>query len=236
MTIENKVEICNMAISNTLEAVENIHVAVVEDNSEIRQGVSFIINNTEGFSCMAFGNAEEALEKIPERIPEVVLMDINLPGINGIECTRQLKQKFPQIQIMICSVYDDDDNVFQALAAGANGYIIKSAAGERLLTSIRELHAGGSPMSSSIARKVVARFHQNSSAPVLQSTETPKENYSLTARENEILDQLAQGFRNKEIAEKLGIDINTSKSQLSRAKKTLQGKLTELAKIKLPIE
>ena len=110
-----------MAILNPIISVENIHVAVVEDNSEIRQGVSFIINSTEGFSCIAFGNAEEALEKIPNKLPEVVLMDINLPGINGIECTRKLKEKYPELQIMICSVYDDDDNVFNALEAGANG-------------------------------------------------------------------------------------------------------------------
>jgi DNA-binding NarL/FixJ family response regulator len=133
-----------MAILNPIISVENIHVAVVEDNSEIRQGVSFIINSTEGFSCIAFGNAEEALEKIPNKLPEVVLMDINLPGINGIECTRKLKEKYPELQIMICSVYDDDDNVFNALEAGANGYIVKSAAGEKLLSSIRELQSSRS--------------------------------------------------------------------------------------------
>lgn len=201
-----------MVMSNIITSVENIHVAVVEDNSEIRQGVSFIINSTEGFSCMAYGNAEEALEKIPRKVPEVILMDINLPGMNGIECTRILKEKFPNTQIMICSVYDDDDNVFNALEAGANGYIIKSAAGEKLLTSIRELHNGGSPMSSSIARKVVARF-QKINAPTSQETPAAIE-YSLTARENEILDLLAQGFRNKEIAEKLFVSVNTIRTHV----------------------
>jgi len=201
-----------MAILNPIISVENIHVAVVEDNSEIRQGVSFIINSTEGFSCIAFGNAEEALEKIPEKVPEVVLMDINLPGINGIECTRRLKEKYPELQIMICSVYDDDDNVFNALEAGANGYIIKSAAGEKLLTSIKELYNGGSPMSSSIARKVVARFQRINSGKALQVE--PKEDYSLTTRENEILDLLAQGFRNKELAEKLFVSVNTIRTHV----------------------
>ena len=201
-----------MAILNPIISVENIHVAVVEDNSEIRQGVSFIINSTEGFSCIAFGNAEEALEKIPNKLPEVVLMDINLPGINGIECTRKLKEKYPELQIMICSVYDDDDNVFNALEAGANGYIVKSAAGEKLLLSIRELHNGGSPMSSSIARKVVARFQRLNSGKALQSE--PKEDYSLTTRENEILDLLAQGYRNKELAEKLFVSVNTIRTHV----------------------
>ncbi len=192
--------------------MENIHVAVVEDNSEIRQGVSFIINSTEGFTCMAFGNAEEAIEKIPDKIPEVILMDINLPGMNGIECTRILKTKYPEIQIMICSVYDDDDNVFNALEAGANGYIIKSAAGEKLLSSIRELYNGGSPMSSSIARKVVARFHKINSGGETQTTKS--QDFSLTSRENEILDLLAQGFRNKEIAEKLFVSVNTIRTHV----------------------
>jgi DNA-binding NarL/FixJ family response regulator len=201
-----------MAILNPIISVENIHVAVVEDNSEIRQGVSFIINSTEGFSCIAFGNAEDALEKIPNKLPEVVLMDINLPGINGIECTRKLKEKYPELQIMICSVYDDDDNVFNALEAGANGYIVKSAAGEKLLSSIRELHNGGSPMSSSIARKVVARFQRLNSGKALQSE--PKEDYSLTTRENEILDLLAQGYRNKELAEKLFVSVNTIRTHV----------------------
>ena len=201
-----------MAILNPIISAENIHVAVVEDNSEIRQGVSFIINSTEGFSCIAFGNAEEALEKIPNKLPEVVLMDINLPGINGIECTRKLKEKYPELQIMICSVYDDDDNVFNALEAGANGYIVKSAAGEKLLSSIRELHNGGSPMSSSIARKVVARFQRLNSGKALQSE--PKEDYSLTTRENEILDLLAQGYRNKELAEKLFVSVNTIRTHV----------------------
>jgi DNA-binding NarL/FixJ family response regulator len=201
-----------MAILNPIISVENIHVAVVEDNSEIRQGVSFIINSTEGFSCIAFGNAEEALEKIPNKLPEVVLMDINLPGINGIECTRKLKEKYPELQIMICSVYDDDDNVFNALEAGANGYIVKSAAGEKLLSSIRELHNGGSPMSSSIARKVVARFQRLNSGKALQSE--PKEDFSLTTRENEILDLLAQGYRNKELAEKLFVSVNTIRTHV----------------------
>ncbi len=195
--------------------MENIHVAVVEDNAEIRQGVSFIINNTEGFSCISFPNSEEALERIPEKVPEVILMDINLPGMNGIECTRILKEKYPETQIMICSVYDDDDNVFNALEAGATGYIIKSAAGEKLLTSIRELYNGGSPMSSSIARKVVARFQsakpQNSA---VQNTEKPTQDYSLTSRENEILDLLAQGFRNKEIAEKCFVSVNTIRTHV----------------------
>jgi len=124
-----------MAYNSVTIEMKNVHVAVVEDNSEIRQGVSFIINSTEGFSCIAFPNAEEALENLSKKIPEVVLMDINLPGINGIECTKILKEKHPELLIMICSVYDDDDNIFRALEAGASGYILKSAAGNKLIES-----------------------------------------------------------------------------------------------------
>ena len=200
-----------MAFKEAEVKVKNIHVAVVEDNSEIRQGVSFIINNTDGYSCMAFPNAELAVEKISEKLPDVVLMDINLPGMNGIECTKILKEKYPELLVMICSVYDDDDNIFKALEAGASGYILKSAAGNKLIDSIQELTNGGSPMSSTIARKVVAKFH-NSNA--LQSITTTQKDYSLTARENEILDLLAKGFRNKEIAEKLFVSVNTIRTHV----------------------
>jgi DNA-binding NarL/FixJ family response regulator len=191
---------------------DTIHVAIVEDHPDIRQGVQFIIDSSDGFSSEAFSNAEMALERIPKNVPDLVLMDINLPGMNGIECTRRLKEKYPNMLIMMCSVYDDDDNIFQALAAGANGYILKSAAGEHLLQSLTDLHQGGSPMSSIIARKVVAKFQSN--AAMFQQQQVAEEVAQLTPRENEILDLLAQGYRNKEIADKLFVSVNTIRTHI----------------------
>lgn len=184
-----------------------VKVAVIEDHPEIRQGVSFIINSQQGFSCESFGNAEDALTRFSESLPDVILMDIGLPGMTGIECTRLIKERYPAVHILICSSYEEDDKIFAALAAGANGYIVKRAAGDRLLDAILDIYHGGSPMSSSIARKVVAHFQQ---------TKTPevKEEFSLTTRENEILDLLAKGLRNKEIAEKLFVSPNTIRTHI----------------------
>lgn len=187
--------------------VEQINVAIVEDHPDIRNGMRFIINSREGFTSQAFGNAEDALEQIPVIKPDVVLMDINLPGMNGIECTTKLKAIMPDLQILICSVYDDDDNVFKALEAGASGYILKSAASENLMQCITDLYNGGSPMSSAIARKVVSRFQQGVSQPA-------KKEFNLTPRENEILDLIAEGFRNKEIADKLFVSVNTIRTHI----------------------
>ncbi len=184
-------------------ATENIAVGLVEDHTDIRQGLAFIINNADGFRCSAYSNAEEAMEAFELNVPDVVIMDINLPGISGIECTQIIKQKYPQLNIMMCTSYEEDEKVFSALAAGASGYILKRAAGDHLLDSIRELHNGGSPMSSMIARKVVASFRQP--APSALSSEA----LQVTSRENEILDLLAKGLRNKEIADKLFVSINT---------------------------
>lgn len=187
--------------------MDQIHVAIVEDHPDIRMGMRFIINSREGFTSEAYSNAEDALEGIQKNVPDVVLMDINLPKMNGIECTTKLKAILPDLQIMICSVYDDDDNIFKALEAGASGYILKSAASENLMQCITELHEGGSPMSSSIARKVVSRFQKSSS-------QQKKEEFQLTPREDEILDLIAQGFRNKEIAEKLFVSVNTIRTHI----------------------
>jgi DNA-binding NarL/FixJ family response regulator len=189
-------------------SMDQIHVAIVEDHPDIRIGMRFIINSREGFSSEAYSNAEDALEGIQKNVPDVVLMDINLPGMNGIECTAKLKELLPDLQIMICSVYDDDDNVFQALEAGASGYILKSAASENLMQCITDLHHGGSPMSSSIARKVVNRLQQG------PSSDQKKEEFHLTPREDEILDLIAQGFRNKEIADKIFVSVNTVRTHI----------------------
>lgn len=182
-----------------------IRVALVEDHLEIREGLSYIINSTSGFKCEVFENAEVATEEVSEKDFDIVLMDINLPGMNGIECTRVLKEKNPKLPIMMCTAYEDDENIFKALAAGAKGYILKRAAGDHLIEAIKDLHNGGSPMSSAIARRVVDSFQR----PVVSGS-----NYNLTARENEILDLLSQGFRNKEIADRLFVSVNTIRTHI----------------------
>ena len=186
--------------------METIRIALVEDHAEIRQGISYILNSTPGFACESYPTAEEGVKHINDQSADVVLMDINLPGLNGIECTRIIKDKFPALPIMMCTAYEDDDNIFKALAAGAKGYILKRAAGDTLIEAIKDLHNGGSPMSSTIARKVVESFQQNRA--------TTGESYSLTQRENEILDLLAQGFRNKEIAARLFVSVNTIRTHI----------------------
>jgi DNA-binding NarL/FixJ family response regulator len=197
-------------LAHTFE-MDNIHIAIVEDHPEIRSGVSFLLNSHEGFSSDAYPNAEKALEGIKNSRPNVVLMDLNLPGMNGIECTRILRAKYPDIPIMICSAYDDDDHVFSALEAGANGYILKSAVADRLTKSIKELHQGGSPMSSEIAVKVIEKL-RNPNKP--QSRAISPEESSLTPRENEILDLLSEGYRHKEIGEKLFVSVNTIRTHV----------------------
>ena len=186
--------------------METIRIALVEDHAEIRQGISYILNSTPGFVCEAYPTAEEGVKHINDQTVDVVLMDINLPGLNGIECTRLIKEKFPTLPIMMCTAYEDDDSIFKALAAGAKGYILKRAAGDTLIEAIKDLHNGGSPMSSTIARKVVESFQQNRFAT--------SQSFSLTQRENEILDLLAHGFRNKEIAAKLFVSVNTIRTHV----------------------
>lgn len=205
-------ELCVMTVSQNFITLDKIHVAIIEDHPDIRHGVKFIVDSREGFSSVSFSNAEDALAEIPQRVPDVVLMDINLPGMNGIDCTKILKEKYPNILILMCSVYDDDDNIFKALEAGAKGYILKSGAGEKLLQAISELYNGGSPMSGSIARKVVERFQKQMSAQT-QKALAPEASL-LTNRENEILDLLAQGIRNKAIAEQLFVSPNTIRTHI----------------------
>ncbi|HEU4555981.1 MAG TPA: response regulator transcription factor [Chitinophaga sp.] len=180
-----------------------ISVAIVEDNHDIRTAMELLINGSEGYACVGtFNNAETAQEQIPHLLPNVVLMDFNLPGgMNGIECIARLKAEFPDMQFMMLTVYEDDDKIFQALEAGASGYILKKTSPGELLEAIRDVHEGGSPMSSQIARRVVAYFQKQAKPnPALEA---------LTSREKEILDQLSKGFLYKEIASNLYISIET---------------------------
>jgi len=193
----------------------NITVSIVEDDPEVRGSLARLINSSPGYRCVSeHASAENALQEIPKVNPEVVLMDINLPGINGVECTRKLKQALPQTQIVMLTVYEDTENIFNALAAGASGYMLKRTSTAELLESLREVQRGGSPMTAHIARKVVQSFQRPVSA-----TETTED---LSPREKEVLDCLSQGFLYKEIAEKLGISYETVHTYIRRIYEKLQ--------------
>lgn len=192
-----------------------ITVAIVEDNDQLRGTLARVINRAEGFKCVSqYANAEAALAGLPKDNPEVVLMDINLPGLNGVECVRQLKQLAPQIQAVMLTVYEDTDNIFNALAAGATGYLLKRTKSAELLESIREVQRGGSPMTTHIARKVTQSFQK--AGPSQQPTE------NLSQREQEVLDCLSKGFLYKEIADKLGISYETVHTYIRRIYEKLQ--------------
>src|SRR5512135_2290796 len=139
----------------------SIAVSIVEDNDQLRGTLASVISRAEGFRCLSqYPSAEAALEGLPKDKPEVVLMDINLPGMNGVECVRRLKQIMPELQIMMLTVYEDTENIFNALAAGATGYLLKRTPRAELLDAIKEVRQGGSPMTAHIARKVVASFQK----------------------------------------------------------------------------
>jgi DNA-binding NarL/FixJ family response regulator len=192
-----------------------ITVSIVEDNEQLRGTLARVLNRSEGFRCVSqYGDAETALVGLPKDGPEVVLMDINLPGLNGVECTRQLKQALPRVSIIMLTVYEDTENIFNALAAGASGYLLKRTKSNELLEAIREVHRGGSPMTTHIARKVVQSFQKVGPSP------QPTEN--LSQREQEVLDCLSHGFLYKEIAEKLGISYETVHTYIRRIYEKLQ--------------
>ena len=184
-----------------------INVAIVEDKHEIRESLVLLLNSPPGFQCVAAcASAEAALSEIPQRQPDVVLMDIGLPGMSGIECIRKLKELSPKTQMMMLTVFEDQERIYQALAAGASGYLVKKTPPAKLLEAIQDLHRGGSPMSNQIARRVVQAFQQPSEAR--QSLAL------LSAREKEILNHLSQGFLYKEIAAALGISIDTVRTHI----------------------
>jgi DNA-binding NarL/FixJ family response regulator len=197
------------------QSAPRINVSVVEDNARVRGGLVHLINLSDGFKCVSqHPTAEAALEELPAARPDVVLMDINLPGINGVECVRQLKLNLPQTQVVMLTVYEDTEMIFKALTAGATGYLLKQTPPNELLNAIRDVHRGGSPMTSHIARKIVASFQQ---VPV------PSRGLeNLTPREQEVLDHLAKGFLYKEIADALGISYDTVHAHIRRIYEKLQ--------------
>lgn len=186
-----------------------IRVSIVDDEVDLRENISGYVDAAKGFQCVSVhASAEEALASLPKEKPNVVLMDINLGGMSGIECVRQLKPLMRDTQMVMLTVFEDTEKIFSALAAGASGYLLKRLAPEKLLEAIREVHEGGSPMSAPIARKVV------------QSLQTARPGSDQTAelspREREVLDGLAEGQAYKQIADKLDVSIHTVRNYIRR--------------------
>ncbi len=186
-----------------------ISIAVVDDDESVRSALANAVDGFAGCKCVGrFSSGDDALAGIPLNPPDVVLMDINMPGMNGIQCAGRLRALHPAIEIIMLTVYQDADSIFNSLAAGANGYLLKRAGREELLAAIHQVLAGGSPMSSQIARKVVQTFRQ----PVPVENQTAK----LSAREQEVLALLAKGFLYKEIALQLHISYDTVHNYIRR--------------------
>ena len=191
-----------------MASVTPIKVAIVEDNAGIRERWKSRISIADDCVCVAScGSAEAALSTLPSLRPDVVLMDIHLPGASGIACTSRLKALLPRVQVLVVSVYSDTNLVFQALQAGATGYLLKHVTSGELLKAIRDITHGSSPMSGQIARKLIESFHRTSP----QQDDGASE---LTPREREVLDLLAQGYAYKEIADRLSLSIHTVNAHL----------------------
>jgi len=192
-----------------------ITICIIEDIPDIREGLQTIIEGDARFDLQGcFTNAEDAMEALPIVQPNVVLTDINLPGKSGIDCVQEIKPVFPDMQFIMFTIYEDNDQVFEALKAGASGYILKNTAPEKIIDSLIELYEGGSPMSPKIARKVLSTFNQ----PTPDNTV----NELLSKREQEVLELLSKGFLYKEIADKLSISISTVKRHLNSIYTKLQ--------------
>jgi len=186
-----------------------ISVSIVDDETDLRQSIATFINGSQGFRCLCtYGSAEAALQGLPSDRPDVVLMDIHMAGMDGIECVQRLKTLLPDIQIVMLTVYEDTDQIFKALAAGASGYLLKRLTPTKLLDAIRDVHAGGSPMSTSIARKVVASFQKVAPAD--------NQDTQLSPREQMVLDSVSKGLPYKQIADQMEISVTTVRTYLRR--------------------
>jgi len=200
-------------------------VALVEDDARLRKQLVQILEDIDDIECVIVcASAEEALEKIPSKNPDVVLMDIKLPRMSGIQCVTELKRILPEVQVIMVTVYEDSDRIFKALKAGASGYLVKSGPPEQLIAAIRDVFAGGAPMSGHIARKVVQHFHVLGPAP--------SEADNLSPREQQVLDLLAMGFIYKEIGGKLDIGTETVRTYVKNIcqKMHVRGRVEAVAK------
>lgn len=184
-----------------------IKVAIVEDNNTLRGSLSNLINNAEGMTCVAsLANLTNVVSEFSRSQPEIVLMDIGLPNISGIEGVRTVKSNFSLVQVIMFTVFEDDDKIFEAVRAGAMGYLLKKTPPEEIIDAIRELYGGGAPMSASIARKVIHAFQK--------PTENSLEEYQLTVREKEILFSIVDGLSYKKMAEKYSVSISTIRTHI----------------------
>jgi len=189
------------------DATMPITVSIVEDDQETRESLAALLNSSRTLRCLkTYSTAEEALRRIPEQKPDVLLLDINLPGMSGIDCVAELKTRVPQLPILMITTYEDRDMIFRSLRAGASGYLLKKTSRAKLIEAVEEVHAGGAPMSMQIARKVVSHFHE--------ICEPASDVEKLTSREREILALLARGSLYKEISESLGITIGTVQTHI----------------------
>lgn len=193
-----------------LKKIVSIAVAIVEDDIPAREIIAGWIRSTDGFRLAGeYDDAETAIARLPHEKPSVVLFDINLPGMNGIECVRKLKPRLPETQFVMVTVYEDANHIFNALSAGASGYLLKQTRRNELMDALKDVHAGGSPMSSQIARKVVQNFYRN-------EAQSEGEIVQLSTREREVLELLARGYLYKEIAEMLKISVQTVNTYIRR--------------------
>ena len=198
-----------MTTASKPNQIMTITVSIVDDDAGLRDSISRYLRTARGVKYLsAYASAEEALVALPVEKPDVVLMDINMASMDGIECTRRLKTTAPDTQILMLTVYEDTERIFRALSAGASGYLLKRAAPSKLLEAIREVYAGGSPMSGPIARKVVHSFRQG--------TPSPKESDALSERERQVLECLAKGFAYKQISDELGVSMDTTRTYIRR--------------------
>lgn len=184
-----------------------IKVSVVEDHQPYRAHLAALINGTAGFQCVgAHDSAESALQGVPRERPDVLILDLGLPGRGGLECVGELKSLLPTMEILVLTVHDDPQRLYQALEGGASGYLVKPVPPTRILEALQEIRQGGSPMSSQIARMVIKTFHRRGASR--RGLE------ELTSREEEILQLLAEGYQNKEIADRLGVAVSTIATHL----------------------
>jgi DNA-binding NarL/FixJ family response regulator len=191
-----------MASESNTTAPTPIKVAIIEDQRNIRESLSFLVDGTEEFSCTgSFRSMEEALDCIPKALPDVVLSDIGLPGMNGIDGIKILKAQYPELTILMLSVYDDDERIFDAMCAGATGYLLKKTPPARLLDSLKEAVNGGAPMSPEVARRVISLFRE------IRPPE--RANYNLTPHELRILKLFVDGHAYKTAAAEIGVSVNT---------------------------
>ena len=199
-----------MVVNNKAHMADDvtpIKICIVEDNADMREGVAQLLNQAPGLRCLStYASAEAAVRDLPSQKPDVALVDINLPGMNGIECVAKLKAQLPQLQVLMLTRYEQSDVIFDSIRAGASGYLLKHIPADELIRAVEQVHSGGAPMTMQIARKVINHFQQiPKSAPDVEK---------LTPREQEVLTLLSKGYLYKEIASHLGISINTLRNHL----------------------